>query len=73
MSFLQAAVVVSYGMCQKMMNPKKEYNPAVHFVAGVVAGAVGSALTMPLDVCKTLLNTQEAGVLTRIHQTEVNM
>jgi len=65
-------VVVSYGACQKMMNPNREYNPYVHFVAGAVAGAVGSAVTMPLDVCKTLLNTQEAGVLSRIQQTEVS-
>lgn len=30
--------------------------------AGAVAGAAAAALTTPLDVCKTLLNTQEDGV-----------
>lgn len=30
-------------------------------VAGGAAGAAASALTTPLDVCKTLLNTQEDG------------
>ena len=28
-------------------------------------------VTMPWDVCKTLLNTQEPGVLNKIGQTEV--
>jgi solute carrier family 25 (mitochondrial iron transporter), member 28/37 len=31
-------------------------------VAGAAAGAAAAAFTTPLDVCKTLLNTQEAGV-----------
>lgn len=30
--------------------------------AGAAAGAAAAALTTPLDVCKTLLNTQEDGV-----------
>ncbi len=64
-------MVTSYSLCQSLMNPRKEYNPYVHFIAGAVAGGVGSAVTMPLDVCKTLLNTQEAGVLKQLRQTEV--
>ena len=35
------------------------------------AGGVASVVTMPWDVCKTLLNTQEPGVLNKIGQTEV--
>ena len=31
-------------------------------VAGACAGAAAAAFTTPLDVCKTLLNTQEQGV-----------
>jgi solute carrier family 25 (mitochondrial iron transporter), member 28/37 len=31
-------------------------------IAGAAAGAAAAAFTTPLDVCKTLLNTQEAGV-----------
>jgi hypothetical protein len=31
----------------------------VHVVAGGAAGAAAAAFTTPLDVCKTLLNTQE--------------
>jgi solute carrier family 25 iron transporter 28/37 len=61
----QAAVVTTYSVCQKAMNPEGIYNPGVHFLAGAVAGGVACAATMPLDVCKTLLNTQEAGVLSR--------
>lgn len=34
----------------------------VHVVAGGAAGAVASAVTTPLDVVKTLLNTQETGI-----------
>jgi solute carrier family 25 (mitochondrial iron transporter), member 28/37 len=34
----------------------------VHVVAGGAAGAAAAAFTTPLDVCKTLLNTQEQGV-----------
>ncbi len=67
----QAAVVTSYSLCQSILNPERHYNPTIHFVAGAIAGGVGSAVTMPLDVCKTLLNTQEAGVLRQLHQKEV--
>ena len=34
----------------------------VHVVAGGAAGACAAAVTTPLDVCKTLLNTQEIGL-----------
>ena len=67
----QAAVVTTYSLCQSLLNPNREYNPGIHFVAGAIAGSVGSAVTMPLDVCKTLLNTQEAAVLKQLKQAEV--
>lgn len=44
------------------MNEDRKYNPLVHVFAGGAAGAVASAFTTPLDVIKTLLNTQETGV-----------
>jgi solute carrier family 25 (mitochondrial iron transporter), member 28/37 len=34
----------------------------VHVIAGGAAGATAAAFTTPLDVCKTLLNTQEQTV-----------
>lgn len=67
----QASMFISYGAVQSLLNPTGAYNPGVHFTAGAIAGAIGSLITMPLDVCKTLLNTQEAGVLKQIGQTEV--
>lgn len=48
------------------MNKDRKYNPLVHVLAGGAAGALACAFTTPLDVVKTLLNTQETGVgLTR--------
>lgn len=65
------SMVVTYGLVQRSTNPTKEYKPEAHFLAGAVAGTVASAVTMPLDVCKTLLNTQEAGVLKAMGTQEV--
>lgn len=41
------------------MNKERKYNPPVHVLAGGAAGAAAAAITTPLDVVKTLLNTQE--------------
>ena len=48
----------SYGICHKYLNPESVYSPSMHFLAGAIAGGVACVVTMPLDVCKTLLNTQ---------------
>lgn len=56
--------VIIYEFTQELINPKREYNPLAHMISGAIAGAVASAVTTPLDVCKTLLNTQESNVLT---------
>lgn len=40
----------------------RKYNPIVHMAAGAAAGASAAAITTPLDVIKTLLNTQETGL-----------
>ncbi|XP_071828307.1 mitoferrin-1-like [Apostichopus japonicus] len=55
---------VAYEFGQEFLNPTRRYNPVSHVVAGGLAGAVAAALTTPLDVCKTLLNTQEACIVT---------
>ncbi|CAO1434100.1 unnamed protein product [Diamesa serratosioi] len=52
----------TYEFFQEMLNKERKYNPICHMVAGGAAGAAAAAFTTPLDVCKTLLNTQEAGV-----------
>lgn len=44
------------------MNLERKYNPPVHMAAGAAAGACAAAVTTPLDVIKTLLNTQETGL-----------
>jgi hypothetical protein len=48
----------AYDSLSKVLNPRKEYDPLTHCVAGGMAGAFGAALTTPLDVIKTLLQTR---------------
>lgn len=50
---------VSYEFMQDLTNRNRDYNPTAHVISGAIAGAIASAVTTPLDVCKTLLNTQE--------------
>ena len=67
----QCIVFATYERMKKLTNPSGEYNPLSHWVSGAVAGAMAATVTMPLDVCKTLLNTQEANVLTRLQTNKV--
>lgn len=50
-----------YEFAQKLTNKDGAYNPPAHMLSGAAAGAVAAAITTPLDVCKTLLNTQQGG------------
>ncbi|XP_058807197.1 mitoferrin-1 [Phymastichus coffea] len=54
----QSIHFVSYEFAQSITNPQRTYNPMAHVVSGAMAGAVAATVSMPLDVCKTLLNTQ---------------
>ncbi|XP_051667862.1 mitoferrin-1 isoform X2 [Manacus candei] len=63
----QAIHFITYELVQEHINPRREYNPRSHIVAGAVAGAVAAAATTPLDVCKTLLNTQENTALSSLN------
>ncbi|XP_029283196.1 mitoferrin-2-like [Cottoperca gobio] len=56
----QALHFMTYEYLQELLNPHRQYNPSSHVVSGALAGALAAAVTTPLDVCKTLLNTQEA-------------
>lgn len=55
----QALHFITYEYLQEALNPHRQYNPTSHVVSGALAGAIAAAATTPLDVCKTLLNTQE--------------
>lgn len=55
----QALHFVAYEWATSKLNPLRRYDPRAHAAAGALAGAVAAAATTPLDVCKTLLNTQE--------------
>lgn len=48
----------SYEFFKKVLNPSEVYSPMTHVLAGGIAGAVGGAVTTPLDVAKTLLQTR---------------
>ena len=67
----QASHFIVYEEMQSLTNPKGGYNASAHVVSGAAAGALAATITMPLDVCKTLLNTQEANVLTKLNQKKV--
>jgi solute carrier family 25 (mitochondrial iron transporter), member 28/37 len=55
----QCTHLVTYDFLQSRLNTKREYNPMSHCISGAIAGAMAAAITTPLDVCKTLINTQE--------------
>lgn len=53
-----AVQFTTYEWAKKLLNPSNQYSPLSHVTAGGFAGAVAAALTTPLDVCKTLLQTR---------------
>ncbi|XP_012718801.1 mitoferrin-1 [Fundulus heteroclitus] len=63
----QAVHFITYELMQEQLNPHRRYNPGSHILSGAAAGAVSAAVTTPLDVCKTLLNTQENVALTSVN------
>ena len=47
-----------YDRLNRFLNPRREYSPSSHIVSGGIAGAVAAAITTPLDVAKTMLQTR---------------
>ncbi|KAM8885722.1 mitoferrin-1 [Spinachia spinachia] len=63
----QAVHFISYELSQEQFNPHRLYHPVSHVLSGAAAGALSALITTPLDVCKTLLNTQENVALTSVN------
>ncbi|XP_070540902.1 mitoferrin-2-like [Ptychodera flava] len=68
----QSIHFVTYEFSQELLNPSREYNPRTHVISGAIAGAFAAAVTTPLDVCKTLLNTQESCVIARMESQPIS-
>ena len=55
----QVTHFIAYETGQDFLNQDRQYRPMTHMFSGAFAGGFASAVTNPLDVCKTVLNTQE--------------
>lgn len=55
---LSAVQFSVYEAVKSYINPSGEYSPATHCIAGGIAGGTAAAVTTPLDVAKTLLQTR---------------
>jgi len=61
-----------YEFMQNQLNSKRLYDPKSHLLSGSIAGAFAAAITTPLDVCKTLFNTQQCDCVTN-RKTKTNV
>jgi solute carrier family 25 iron transporter 28/37 len=48
----------TYEVIKSLLNPNNSYSPTTHIIAGGTAGALAAALTTPIDVIKTALQTR---------------
>lgn len=69
----QSVHFMVYEFAQRITNRDGVYNPPAHMLSGALAGATAAAVTTPLDVCKTLLNTQQGSRATGLVQVIGNL
>jgi len=67
----QGLQFMTYEFMKKQLNPTGKYDLSSHLLCGAIAGGCAAALTNPLDVCKTLLNTQEPQLLQELNKSRV--
>lgn len=56
----QSIHFAAYETISSAMNPCRSYSPSTHILAGAMAGGLAAAITTPLDVAKTVLQTRGA-------------
>lgn len=59
----------TYEFIRRAVNPTSAYDPLSHIVAGGAAGALAAAVTCPIDVVKTALQTR--GLFSSIEQQQL--
>ncbi|KAK3808485.1 MAG: putative mitochondrial carrier protein [Benniella sp.] len=62
----QSVQFATYESLSLVLNPSGTYDPITHITAGGIAGAFAAAVTTPLDVAKTLLQTRGEATDVRI-------
>lgn len=58
----------AYEYLKALFNPSGSYSPSTHVIAGGIAGGLAAAVTTPLDVAKTLLQTRGSSADERIRR-----
>lgn len=61
-----AVQFTAYESIKQVLNPGDQYSPITHVTAGGMAGGIAAAITTPLDVAKTLLQTRGTSEDSRI-------